>query len=193
MMAFAKKASMPSSAPAQVRLLAFEFRTPASGRLTAAPKFRMLPMAPDLEPRLSCAPSKLSREKVLPPLSSMSGPCRSARSPPLDGSRSLLRTPACIFPKFLSRAAFCESQGARAVNQGLAPQGTSVRIPAFCRIPCCIYSGNGFPRGATLSSPASCLCWSARSSPSSELVSTSFMLRPLLPCQRLMPPARASA
>ena len=93
MMAFAKKASMPSSAPAQVRLRAFEFSTPASGRLTAAAKLWMLPTAPDLGARLSCTPpSKLSSENVLPPLSSMSDPCLSI---PLDGSRSRLRTPAC--------------------------------------------------------------------------------------------------
>ena len=56
MMAFAKKASMPSSAPAQVRLRAFEFRTPASGRLTADAKLWMLRTALDLCARLSGPP-----------------------------------------------------------------------------------------------------------------------------------------
>ena len=95
MIAFAKKASMPSSAPAQVRLRALEFKTPASGRLTAAPNLWMLLTAPDLEPRLSCTPSKLSSEKVLPPLSRKSEPARSGLPRGGEGSNSLLRTPAC--------------------------------------------------------------------------------------------------
>lgn len=93
MIAFAKKASMPSSAPAHVRLLAFEFKTFASGCLIAAPKCWILFRVLDLEDLLlSCVPSKLSSENVLPPLSRKSDPVRSA---PLDGSNSLLRTPAC--------------------------------------------------------------------------------------------------
>lgn len=95
MMAFAKKANKPSSAPAQVIFRAFELRTPASGCLTAAPNFWMLFTAPDLEPRLSCTPSKLSRENVLPPLSRKSDPARSALPGGGEGSKSLLRTPAC--------------------------------------------------------------------------------------------------
>ena len=90
---------MPSSAPAQTRLLAFEFKMCASGRLTAAPKFWMLRTAPDLDPLLSCTPSTLSKENVLPPLSRRSEPACSA---PLDDpSRSLLRTPACTWEAFL--------------------------------------------------------------------------------------------
>ena len=86
---------MPSSAPAQVRLRAFEFKTPASGRLTAAPNLWMLLKAPDFNARLSCTPSKLSSEKVLPPLSRKSEPARSGLPSGGEGSNSLLRTPAC--------------------------------------------------------------------------------------------------